>query len=140
MEYKKTILDNGVTVISEEMNSVRSVSIGIWIKIGGRFENDTEHGLAHFLEHMIFKGTVKRTPLQIARGIESLGGNINAFTSKEMTCYFASSLDVHLKKTVEILADIVCNSTFPDKEINREKMVIIEEINSVTNKKCYIEI
>jgi predicted Zn-dependent peptidase len=131
MDYQKTVLNNGITVITEEMNSVRSVSIGIWVKIGGRFERISEHGLAHFLEHMIFKGTRKRTPLQIVRGIESLGGNINAFTSKELTCYFASTLDIHLNKTIQILADIICNSTFPEKEINKEKMVIMEEINSV---------
>jgi len=129
--HEKTILDNGITVISEHIDSVRSVSIGIWVKTGSRAEHVTENGIAHFLEHMVFKGTEKRSPLKIAQSMESLGGSLNAFTGKEVTCFFANALDIHLKNAVEILADMVCNSTFPDKEIDREKQVVIEEIKSV---------
>jgi len=129
--HEKTILDNGVTVISEHIDSVRSVSIGIWIKTGSRAENISENGIAHFLEHMVFKGTKKRSPLKIAQSMESLGGSLNAFTGKEVTCYFANALDIHLKNAVEILADMTCNSTFPDKEIDREKQVVVEEIKSI---------
>jgi len=129
--YHKSTLDNGITVISEHIESVRSVSIGIWIKTGSRAEHSKENGIAHFLEHMVFKGTENRSPLKIAQSMESLGGSLNAFTGKEVTCFFANALDTHLKNAVEILADIVCNSTFPQKEIGREKKVIIEEIKSI---------
>jgi len=129
--YERTVLDNGITIISEYIDSVRSVSIGIWIKAGSRTEKSSENGIAHFLEHMVFKGTKKRSPLKIAQSMESLGGSLNAFTGKEVTCFFANSLDIHLKNAVEILADMVCNSTFPEKEISREKKVVIEEIKSI---------
>jgi predicted Zn-dependent peptidase len=129
--YKKTTLDNGITVISEHIESVRSVSIGIWIKTGSRAERRLENGIAHFLEHMVFKGTKNRSPLKIAQSMESLGGSLNAFTGKEVTCFFANALDTHLKNAVEILADMVCNSTFPQKEIGREKQVVLEEIKSI---------
>jgi predicted Zn-dependent peptidase len=128
--YEKTILDNGITVISERIDSVRSIAVGVWVKTGSRAENTSENGIAHFLEHMVFKGTRKRSPLKIAQSMESLGGNLNAFTGKEVTCYYANALDSHLRNAVEILADIVCNSTLPEKEMNREKSVILEEIKS----------
>ena len=129
--YKKTILDNGITVISEKIDSVRSIAVGIWIKAGSRFEEPSQNGIAHFLEHMTFKGTSKRSALKIAQSLESLGGTLNAFTSKEITCYYANVLDIHLKKAIEVLADIVCDSVYPEKEINKERMVVLEEINSV---------
>ena len=128
--FEKTILNNGVTVISERIESVRSIAVGVWVKSGSRAEKSSENGTAHFLEHMIFKGTNKRSPLKIAQSLESLGGNLNAFTGKEVTCYFGNALDSQLRNTVEILADIVCHSTFPEKEINRERTVILEEIKS----------
>jgi len=126
----KTVLANGVTVISEHIDSVRSIAVGVWVKTGSRGERRSENGIAHFLEHMVFKGTKKRSPLKIAQSLESLGGHLNAFTGKEVTCFFANALDTHLSKTVEILADIVCHSTFPDREIIREKLVVLEEIKS----------
>lgn len=129
-QFNKTVLDSGITVISEKIPSVRSVAVGVWIKTGSRFESASENGIAHFLEHMIFKGTRKRSPLKIAESLESIGGNLNAFTSKEVTCYFANALDTHLNRTVEVLSDIVCNSVFPDKEIPREISVVLEEIKS----------
>jgi predicted Zn-dependent peptidase len=129
--YNKTVLDNGLAVISEKIESVRSVSVGVWVKIGSRYENMSENGLSHFLEHMMFKGTPKRTPFKIAQSLESLGGTLNAFTGKEVTCYFANTQDLHLSKAIEILSDIVCHSIFPDKEIGKERMVILEEIKSI---------
>jgi predicted Zn-dependent peptidase len=129
--YKKTNLDNGITIVSENIETVRSIALGVWVKTGSRFEDSTENGMAHFLEHMMFKGTRKRTPLKIAQSLEMLGGNLNAFTGKEVTCFFANSLDTHLNKGVEVLADMVCNSIFPDKEISKERMVIIEEISAI---------
>jgi predicted Zn-dependent peptidase len=130
-DYNKILFDNGLTLVYEHVPSVRSVAVGVWIETGGRFEQYPENGLAHFLEHMMFKGTKKRTPLKIAQGLESLGGNLNAFTAKENTCYFANTLDVHLEKAIELLADIICNSVFPEEEILKEQMVILEEIKSV---------
>ena len=128
--FEKTVLENGVTVISEKIDSVRSIAIGVWVKSGSRVEKTSQSGTAHFLEHMIFKGTKKRSPLKIAQSLESLGGHLNAFTGKEVTCYFGNALDNHLKNAVEVLADIVCHSTFPEKEIERERTVILEEIKS----------
>lgn len=129
--YHKSVLKNGLTIISERIESVRSISIGVWVKTGSRFENQKNNGIMHFLEHMIFKGTKKRTPLQIAQRLESLGGNLNAFTSKEITCFYANALDIHLNQTINILSDILCNSIFSEKEINKEKLVVIEEINAI---------
>jgi predicted Zn-dependent peptidase len=129
--FQKTILDNGVTVVSEDISSVRSIAVGVWVRTGSRFERPVENGIAHFLEHMMFKGTKKRSPLKIAESLESIGGALNAFTGKEITCFYANALDTHINKTVEVLADITCNSIFPDKEIPKERSVILEEIKSM---------
>jgi predicted Zn-dependent peptidase len=130
-KFNKTVLSNGLTVISEKIETVRSVSVGVWIKTGSRFEELQQNGIAHFLEHMVFKGTKNRSALKIAQSLESLGGNLNAFTGKEVTCYYAQSLDIHLKQTIDVLSDMLCNSLFQDKEITKEKMVVLEEIKSV---------
>jgi predicted Zn-dependent peptidase len=129
--FQKTILDNGVTVVSEDISSVRSIAVGVWVRTGSRFERPVENGIAHFLEHMMFKGTKKRSPLKIAESLESIGGALNAFTGKEITCFYANALDTHINKTIEVLADITCNSIFPDKEIPKERSVILEEIKSM---------
>ena len=126
-----TQLANGLHVISEYMPALRSVSIGVWLKAGSRFEPAEINGVAHFLEHMMFKGTRKRTPLQIARSLESVGGHLNAFTSKDLTCYYAEVLDEHLKRAVDVLSDILLNATFPEKEMEKERLVILDEIQSV---------
>jgi len=130
-QINKTVLDNGLTVLSENIPAYRSVSVGVWIKTGSRFEDYTEMGLVHFIEHMLFKGTKNRSALQIARELEELGGSLNAFTGKEETCFYAHVLDTHLNKGIEVLADMVCNSLFDDKDIKMEKQVILEEISSV---------
>ena len=130
-KYHKTVLPNGLTVISEPISSVRSISLGVWVKTGSRLETKASNGVAHFLEHMMFKGTPSRTPRQIVRSLESLGGNINAFTSKEQTCYYVEILDEHLSSAVDVLADILCHSTFPEKELDKERNVILDEIQSL---------
>lgn len=130
-EYRKSVLDNGITVVSEFIPAVRSVTVGVWVKTGTRFETAENNGVAHLLEHMMFKGTEKRSPLQIARSLESVGGNLNAFTSKELTCYYAEILDEHLKKAVDVISDILCCSTFKEKELEKERSVILDEIQSL---------
>lgn len=130
-EYQKTTLANGLTIISEHLPAVRSISLGVWIRTGTRFENRDNNGVAHFLEHMIFKGTRRRSPRKIVRDIESLGGQINAFTSKEQTCYHVEILDEHLPQAIDVLSDILCRSSFPEKEIDKERSVILDEIQSV---------
>ncbi len=128
---KKTILANGLTVVSEAMPAVRSVSVGVWIKTGSRYESKRNNGVAHFIEHLVFKGTKKRTALQIARSLEDLGGNLNAYTSKELTNFYAVALDSHLGQCVNVLADLVCHPLFREKDIEKEKEVVLEEINAV---------
>ncbi len=128
---EKTILSNGLTVVSETIATVRSVSVGVWIKTGSRYENKRNNGVAHFIEHLVFKGTQKRTALQIARSLEDLGGNLNAYTSKELTNFYAIALDNHLPQCVNVLADLVCNPLFREKDIEKEKEVILEEISAV---------
>jgi predicted Zn-dependent peptidase len=129
--FKKTRLDNGMTVVMEKMTNLRSVSIGIWVKVGSRNEQIEKSGISHFLEHMFFKGTKKRTSRQIAVDIDSLGGELNAFTSKEGTTFYIKVLDEHLEKGVELLSDVFLHPTFPEDELKREKGVVIEEIKMV---------
>ncbi len=127
---QKSVLENGITVLSETIPFVRSVSVGVWIKAGARFENDADKGLAHFLEHMLFKGTERRSSLEIARSLESVGGNLNAFTSKDITCFYAEALGEHLERTVDVLSDILLHSTLDPAEIEKERRVIVDEIQS----------
>ncbi|MEE9441798.1 MAG: pitrilysin family protein [candidate division Zixibacteria bacterium] len=131
--FSKTTLKNGMRVISEKIPSVRSVSIGIWIHVGSRDESEKTNGISHFIEHMHFKGTKKRNALQIAYELESRGGAINAFTSREHTCYYARFMNAHLPKAMEILGDILNNSTFTPGNIKKEKTVILEEIKDVAD-------
>jgi predicted Zn-dependent peptidase len=130
-EYNKTILSNGLTIISERISSVRSVSIGVWIKSGTRNESQKQNGLAHYLEHMLFKGTKKRSARELARSLESVGGYLNAFTGKEQTCFYAEVLDTQLSKAVDVLSDMLCHSLFSPKEFEKERQVILDEIDSV---------
>ncbi|MDH4158340.1 MAG: insulinase family protein [candidate division Zixibacteria bacterium] len=126
--YNKTVLKNGLRVVTEKMPSVRSISLGVWLDVGSRNESAEENGLSHFIEHMLFKGTKTRTARQIAASLESIGGGLNAFTSREQTCYVARILDEHLNIAVDVLADMVCNSTLSPVNLGREKKVICEEI------------
>ena len=131
MSYKKTILDNGITVLSEHVEHVRSISIGVWINAGSRDETEHNRGIAHFLEHMLFKGTESRSKTDIANYLESLGGSINAFTSKEYTCIYARCLEEYLEQSVDLISDLLLHSTFPDDELQKEKEVVIDEINDI---------
>ncbi len=129
--YKKVILDNGIPVVIETTKETRSICIGIWVKVGSRDETIKKNGISHFLEHMFFKGTIKRTAKDIAVEIDSLGGELNAFTSRESTAFYIKVLDEHIEKAVELLTDIFLNSTFPEDEIEKEKGIIFEEIKLV---------
>jgi len=129
--YNKSVLDNGIRIISEEIKHVRSVSIGLWVQSGSRQENNNSNGVAHFLEHMLFKGTKKRTCLEIAQAVDSIGGVANAFTGKEATAYYIKIPDYHLPEAVSLLADIFQNSLFAVDEMAKEKAVIEQEINMV---------
>ncbi|MDR7072191.1 M16 family metallopeptidase [Fictibacillus barbaricus] len=119
---------NGVRVVLENIPTVRSVAIGVWIGTGSRFENTKNNGISHFLEHMFFKGTKTRTAREIAESFDSIGGQVNAFTSKEYTCYYAKVLDTHAPYALEVLADMFFNSTFDENELLKEKNVVLEEI------------
>ncbi|WP_096189075.1 M16 family metallopeptidase [Evansella halocellulosilytica] len=125
---KRFVGENGLRIIFEPNHTVRSVSIGIWIGTGSRFENKDENGVSHFLEHMFFKGTKNRTAQQIAESFDSIGGHVNAFTSKEYTCYYAKVLDTHAEHAVDVLSDMYFNSTFEANELLKEKGVVLEEI------------
>ncbi|MCE5315679.1 MAG: pitrilysin family protein [Armatimonadota bacterium] len=124
----KTILPNGVRILSERVPYVDSVSVGIWVHAGSRDESDQRLGISHFVEHMLFKGTDNRTARQIADEMDSLGGHLNAFTDKEFTCYYAKVLREHLSKAVNIISDMTLNSIFDPTEIDHEKNVVLEEI------------
>ena len=126
---RKTSLDNGLRVITERMSHVHSVSIGLWILAGTSDEVIEENGIAHFLEHMVFKGTHAKSTLELADALESLGGHLNAFTSKEHTCYYAHVLDEHVGTAVDVLADMILNSKMTEKDIEMEKDVVLEEIS-----------
>lgn len=126
--YDETVLDNGITVRSEKMDSVRSITLGIWFKVGSRDEAIDEAGLSHFMEHMFFKGTSSRCAVEISGAFDALGAELNAFTSKEYTCYYARFVDEHLEKVVELLSDMLVNSEFAQECIDAEREVVIEEI------------
>jgi len=126
--FKKTILSNGLRVVTEKITSVRSISLGVWVDVGSRYESHAENGMSHLIEHMLFKGTKRRTAKQIAQELESVGGNLNAFTSKEHTCYTARIVDEHLVNATDVLADMTCNSRLTPSNLDMEKKVILEEI------------
>ncbi len=137
----KTILKNGIRIVTKRMPYVRSVSMGVWVNVGARDETPAESGLSHLIEHMIFKGTRKRTAYQIAKEFDAIGGHTNAFTSMENTCYHAKVLDTHLESMVEILSDIFLNSLFDAREVERERPVILQEIGMVEdNPEDYIHV
>jgi predicted Zn-dependent peptidase len=126
-----THLPNGLHVISEKINYVKSFSLGFWFNVGSRDETSENSGISHFLEHMFFKGTKKRSAKKIAEDIESLGGYLNAFTSKEHTCFYGRGLTDHLENTFEVLADMVQNSVFNARELEKESKVVIDELYDI---------
>lgn len=127
----KHTLPNGVRVVAEHIPHVRSVTLGLWVGTGSRYEAVDNNGISHFIEHMLFKGTKKRTARQLAETFDEIGGQVNAFTSKEMTCYYAKVLDQHLDIALEVLADMFFESTFQAEDVDKERKVIEEEIRMV---------
>ena len=126
--YEKTVLDNGITVITEYIDSVRSATIGMWFSVGSRDEESAEAGMSHFMEHMMFKGTPARTAADISEAFDSLGAELNAFTSKEYTCYFTRLVDEKVPAAVELLSDMIINSLFASDAVESEREVVVEEI------------
>ncbi len=124
----KSTLPNGLRIVSEKIKSVKSVTVGIWVKTGGRNETAKQAGITHFLEHMLFKGTDTRSAYDIALSMEAVGGYLNAFTSSEYTCYYSRCLDTKLDRALDVLSDMVLHPAFPEKEIEKEKKVVIEEM------------
>ncbi len=127
--YSKFVLDNGLTLIYQHIPYLKSVTIGVWVMTGSRYEDEQAMGLCHFLEHAVFKGTRHRNALQIAKSIEAVGGSQNAFTSKEHTCYYATTLNNDLSLAVDVISDLVINPLLNPSDIEKEKQVIIQEIS-----------
>mgnify|MGYP001179516715 CR=1 FL=1 len=126
--YQRYELNNGIQIVTEKIPHFRSVSIGMWFKVGSVDENEKENGLSHFIEHMLFKGTINRTAKEIAETMDAVGGQLNAFTAKECTCFYCKVIDEHLDLALDLLSDMILNSTFDDTELQKEKGVVLEEI------------
>jgi predicted Zn-dependent peptidase len=135
---RREVLPNGLTIITEQMQHIRSASIGIWIKTGSRDEDPVWNGISHFIEHMVFKGTKNRTAEEIARQVDSIGGNMDAFTAKECICFSAKVLDEHLPIAMDVLSDLVLNPVFDAQDITRERGVILEEIKMDEDSPDYL--
>jgi predicted Zn-dependent peptidase len=135
---QRAVFANGLTVLTEKMDHIRSVSMGIWIKSGSRHEDPNFNGISHFLEHMVFKGTSNRSAEDIARQVDSIGGNMDAFTGKETICFNVKVLDEHLPIAVDVLSDMVLHPVFDSKEIIRERGVILEEIKMDEDNPDYL--
>jgi predicted Zn-dependent peptidase len=129
--YQKTVLDNGIRVITEQIPYLKSVSIGVWVATGSRDEQPSENGISHFIEHLLFKGTERRTAFDIAKEIDSVGGTLNAFTGREYTCFYAKVIDKNLPLAIDLLSDIFLHSLMDVKDVEKERMVILQEIKMV---------
>src|SRR4051794_25725603 len=137
-DIEMTTLANGVRVITEAMPHVRSVSVGIWIGSGSRRETPEQNGISHFIEHMLFKGTTSRSAEDIARSVDALGGNLDAFTAKELVCFNTKVLDQHLSQAFDVLADLVLHPMFREEDLEKEKGVILEEIKMEEDSPDYL--
>ena len=126
--YKCQTLENGLTIIGEEIPYLKSISLGVWVKAGSIIETKENSGVSHFIEHMLFKGTKNRSSKELAREIDNLGGVLNAFTSNECTCFYVKLLDEHIDIGIDVLSDMILNSCFDKKDIEKEKSVILEEL------------
>jgi predicted Zn-dependent peptidase len=129
--FRKMVLPNGVRLVAERMPTVKSVTIGIWVNVGARDEQASEAGLSHFIEHMFFKGTRSRTATDISREIDALGGEMNAFTTRETTAFYVKVLDQQVEPALALLADLFHHSRFETKEVEKEKQVVLEELRMV---------
>ena len=127
-EITRTVLPGGLRVVSEAMPGVRNVTVGVWVPVGSRDETPSLAGSSHFLEHLLFKGTAERTALDIARAMDDVGGEFNAFTEKEHTCYYATVLDRDLDVAIDIVADVVLNAVIAEVDVDVERQVVLEEI------------
>ena len=121
--------DNGLKLVANKIEGLMSVSVGVLVKTGSANESEQENGISHFIEHTVFKGTKNRSAFDISDGIDKIGAQINAFTSKELTCFYTKSTSDHLEESMDVLSDILFNATFDEEELKKEKGVIIEEIN-----------
>ena len=130
-QYRKSVLPNGIRILTERMPHVRSVSVGIWVGTGSRREPDDRGGISHLIEHLVFKGTATRSAEDIARAMDSVGGQMDAFTTKEHTCFYVQVLDEHLPFAVDLLTDILLHPLFNAEELEREKSVVLQEIKMV---------
>src|SRR6266446_1127683 len=135
---RRQVLPHGLTVITEQMEHIRSASIGIWLETGSRDETPQSNGISHFIEHMVFKGTKHRTAEEIARQVDSIGGNMDAFTAKECVCFSAKVLDEHMPIAMDVLSDLVLNPVFDAQDIGRERGVILEEIKMDEDNPDYL--
>jgi predicted Zn-dependent peptidase len=135
---EKEVLPNGLVVITEPMEHVRSVSVGIWVRNGSRAESAELSGISHFIEHMVFKGTERRSAEVIAQSVDSVGGMLDAFTSKEMVCFNAKVLDEHLPVAFDVISDLVRRPLFADEDIVKEKQVILEEMKMDQDNPDYL--
>lgn len=127
--YIYKTLSNGIRVVAEKIDHLRSVSIGVWVGNGSRYETAEENGISHFIEHMVFKGSSKRSAEQIAEAIDGVGGQINAFTTREYTCFYTKTLDAHAELAMDVLSDMIFKPTLGEKDMDLEKRVVYEEIN-----------
>jgi predicted Zn-dependent peptidase len=130
-QYQKTVLEDGIKVITEKIPYLNSVSIGVWVITGSRDEQPPENGISHFIEHLLFKGTEKRTAYEIAKEIDSVGGSLNAFTGREYTCFYAKVIDKNLPVAIDLLSDIFLHPLLDPRDVEKERMVILQEIKMV---------
>lgn len=128
MSVHRTVLPSGLRIVTEEVSSVRSAAIGIWVNVGSRDESPAVAGASHFLEHLLFKGTTRRTALEISSSIESVGGEMNAFTSKEYTCFYARVIDTDLPMAIDVISDLITSSVITALDVDAERKVVLEEI------------
>src|ERR1700740_620729 len=135
---RRTVLPSGLTILTERMEHIRSVAMGVWIRAGSRHELPEVNGISHFVEHMVFKGTKSRSAQLIAREVDAIGGNLDAFTGKETVCFNMKVLDEHVPTALEVLSDLVLNPVFSSEEINRERGVILEEIKMDEDNPDYL--
>ena len=129
--YRKSVLPNGIRILTERMPHVRSVAVGVWVETGSRHETEARGGVSHLIEHLVFKGTATRSAEAIARTMDSVGGQMDAFTTKEHTCFYVQVLDEHLPLAVDLLTDILLHPLFDAEELEREKSVVLQEIKMV---------
>src|SRR6266540_3840905 len=127
--YQKSTLENGLRIVSEEISSVKSATIGIWVGTGSRHETSQNLGVSHFIEHLLFKGTENRSAREIAETVDAVGGQLNAFTTKEYTCYYIKVISKHLPLAMEILSDMLFHPKFDPADIEKEREVVLEEIH-----------